>query len=223
EVLSFNPLFSIGNLKIAPIDVLTVTLAAAVILLLERLLQSTRLGVQMRAVADGPLLAGQVRISVHAISAIAWAIAGLSAGAYGAINIGLHQVAALGLIQVWSGYFIETRTGVFAHATRSGLRYNSPLDYVRTMKAELRQYPLRVFLYVGDGDSDRFQIYPMDRALRDVGAKVQYAIYPGGHSWGLWSPRTDQMLIMASHDFAARCPAPAVTPAPAPAPATGAT
>jgi hypothetical protein len=71
-----------------------------------------------------------------------------------------------------------------------------------------------VFLYVGDGDSGRVQIYPMDRALRDVGAKVQYAIYPGGHSWGLWSPRTDQMLVMASHDFAARCPAPAppVTP-----------
>jgi branched-chain amino acid transport system permease protein len=85
EVLSFDPLFSIGNLKIAPIDVLTVALAAVVILLLERLLQSTRLGVQMRAVADGPLLAGQVRISVHTISAIAWAIAGLSAGAAGAV------------------------------------------------------------------------------------------------------------------------------------------
>ncbi|HSC04288.1 MAG TPA: alpha/beta hydrolase-fold protein [Solirubrobacteraceae bacterium] len=136
------------------------------------------------------------------------AIAGLSAGAYGAINIGLHQVAVFGLIQVWSGYYIQTRTGVFAHATRSHLRYNSPLDYVWTMKPELRTYPLRVFLYVGDGDSDRRQIYPMDRALRHVGAKVQYAIYPGGHSWGLWSPRTDQMLIMASHDFAGRCPAP---------------
>jgi enterochelin esterase-like enzyme len=142
------------------------------------------------------------------------AIAGLSAGAYGAINIGLHQVATFGVIQVWSGYFIETRDGVFAHATRSDLRYNSPLEYVWTMKSALRDYPLRVFLYVGDGDSGRVQIYPMDRALRDVGAKVQYAIYPGGHSWGLWSPRTDQMLVMASHDFAARCPAPAppVTP-----------
>jgi enterochelin esterase-like enzyme len=44
-------------------------------------------------------------------------IAGLSAGAYGAINIGLHQVSLFGLIQVWSGYFPRTRTGVFAHAT----------------------------------------------------------------------------------------------------------
>ena len=63
------------------------------------------------------------------------AIAGLSAGAYGAANIGLHQVALFGLIQVWSGYFIETHDGVFAHATRSQLAYNSPLDYVWTMSA----------------------------------------------------------------------------------------
>jgi enterochelin esterase-like enzyme len=136
------------------------------------------------------------------------AIAGLSAGAYGAANIGLHQVALFGLIQVWSGYFIETHNGVFAHATRSQMAYNSPLDYVWTMKRELREYPLRAFLYVGDGDSDRHQIFPMAAALKDVGADVQYAIYPGGHSWGLWSPRIDQMLMMASHDFAARCKSP---------------
>jgi branched-chain amino acid transport system permease protein len=103
EVLSFKPLFSIGNFKVAPIDVLTVVLAAAVILLLERLLQSTRLGVQMRAVADGPLLAGQVRISVHAISAIAWAIAALAAGAAGAVYsmrvaVDPAELPALGLL-----------------------------------------------------------------------------------------------------------------------------
>lgn len=132
------------------------------------------------------------------------AIAGLSAGAYGAANIGLHQVALLGLIQVWSGYFIETHNGVFAHASRSQTAYNSPLDYVWTMKRELQKYPLHVFLYVGVDDSDRDQIYPMYDALGDVGADVQYAIYPGGHSWALWSGRIDQMLIMASHDFGTR-------------------
>lgn len=103
EVLSFNALFSIGNFKVAPIDVLTVALAAAVILLLERLLQSTRLGVQMRAVADGPLLAGQLRISVHVISAIAWAIAALCAGAAGAVYsmrvaVDPAELPALGLL-----------------------------------------------------------------------------------------------------------------------------
>jgi enterochelin esterase-like enzyme len=132
------------------------------------------------------------------------AIAGLSAGAYGAANIGLHQVSVFGLIQVWSGYFIETHNGVFAHASRSQMAYDSPLDYVWTMKRDLREYPLHVFLYVGDDDSDRDEIYPMYDALRDVGADVHDAIYPGGHSWTVWSGRIDQMLMMASHDFAAR-------------------
>ena len=65
------------------------------------------------------------------------AIAGLSAGAYGAINVGLHQNAMFGLIQVWSGYFLETHNGVFADADRAVMAYNSPLDYVRTMRRTL--------------------------------------------------------------------------------------
>ena len=85
------------------------------------------------------------------------AIAGLSAGAYGAANIGLHQVALFGLVQVWSGYFTQTRTGVFSHATRAQLARNSPSDYVRTLRPQLARYPLRTFLYVGNGDSDRGQ------------------------------------------------------------------
>jgi enterochelin esterase-like enzyme len=130
------------------------------------------------------------------------AIAGLSAGAYGAANIGLHQVKLFGLIQVWSGYFTQTPTGVFAAATRAQLAYNSPIDYVHGMRRLIQRHPLRVFIYVGRSDSDHDQVEPMAAALRAVGADVQYAIYSGGHSWKLWSPRVDQMLLMASRDFA---------------------
>ena len=130
------------------------------------------------------------------------AIAGLSAGAYGAANIALHQLATFGLLQVWSGYFTETRTGVFSHATRAELTYNSPSDYVRTLRAELTNYPLRAFLYIGSDDSDRDQTPAMTAALTAAGADAHYAIYPGGHNWNLWSPHMDQMLSMASHFFA---------------------
>jgi enterochelin esterase-like enzyme len=129
------------------------------------------------------------------------AIAGLSAGAYGAANIGLHQVALFGLIQVWSGYFIQTRTGVFSQSTRAWLEYNSPLEYVHTMKRALATYPLRVFLYVGNHDGDASPVAPMAAALAAAGAKVRSAVYPGGHDWNLWSARMDQMLSMASHYF----------------------
>ena len=58
-------------------------------------------------------------------------IAGFSAGAYGATNIALHHLGVFGSLQSWSGYYLETRSGVFAHASRPTLAYNSPLDYVR--------------------------------------------------------------------------------------------
>jgi enterochelin esterase-like enzyme len=128
-------------------------------------------------------------------------IAGLSAGAYGAANIGLHRVALFGAIQVWSGYFTETHNGVFAHARPAVIANDSPIDYVRTMRRALRRYPLRAFIYSGTHDGDRGQTPPMAAALRAEGADAQYAIYPGGHSWDLWSPRVDQMLIRAGYDF----------------------
>jgi enterochelin esterase-like enzyme len=128
-------------------------------------------------------------------------IAGLSAGAYGAANVGLHQVALFGAIQVWSGYFKETHDGVFAHATPATMADNSPIDYVQTMARALRRYPLRAFIYSGSDDSDWRQTPRMAAALRAAGAGATYAIYPGGHTWRLWSGHLDQMLIMAGYDF----------------------
>ena len=90
-------------------------------------------------------------------------VAGLSSGAYGALNVGLHRVTLFGLIQVWSGYFVQTRSGVFSHATKAWLEYNSPLDYVRTMKHTFPAYPLRVFLYVGNHDGDASPVAPDGR------------------------------------------------------------
>ncbi|MFZ0088884.1 MAG: alpha/beta hydrolase-fold protein [Solirubrobacteraceae bacterium] len=130
------------------------------------------------------------------------AIAGLSAGAYGAANIGLHQDATFGLVQVWSGYFRETHDGVFAHADRAVMAYNSPIDYVRTMARTFHRYPLRIFIYAGRDESGRTQIPAMAAALRAAGADESSALYAGGHSWKTWTPHVDQMLIMASRDFA---------------------
>jgi hypothetical protein len=42
----------------------------------------------------------------------------------------------------------------------------------------------------------------MAAALATAGADVEYAVYPGGHDWNLWTSRVDQMLIMASRYFA---------------------
>ena len=129
-------------------------------------------------------------------------IAGLSAGAYGAANVGLHHLGLFGGIQVWSGYFLETHDGVFSDADPATMFANSPLDYVWRLRVAFRRDPTHVFIYIGNGDSNRAQTPPMTADLLAVGARAQDAIYPGYHSWTLWTAHADRMLELASHWFA---------------------
>ena len=127
-------------------------------------------------------------------------IGGFSAGGYGAIDIALHHLDVFGSVQVWSGYFTQTPTGVFTNATSAELAYNSPIEYVRGLRGQLAALPLRVFMFVGRADSAGRQIVAMANALESKGAQVSYAIYPGGHDWQLWYGHLNQMLILAGRD-----------------------
>jgi enterochelin esterase-like enzyme len=127
-------------------------------------------------------------------------IAGFSAGAYGATNILLHHLSSFANLQSWSGYYVETRTGVFAHAAPATLAGNSPLSYVRGLGAVIASHPVRAFLFVGRDDDDSPQTKPMAQALAAAGAGVSYALYHGGHDWELWHAHLNQMLILASQD-----------------------
>ncbi len=127
-------------------------------------------------------------------------IAGFSAGAYGALNIALHHLAAFGSVEVWSGYFKQSRSGVFAHASPAQLAANSPIEYVGGLRSELAADPLRAFLFVGRADRGRDEIAAMTRALNAAGARASYAVYPGGHDWQLWNGHMAQMLMLASRD-----------------------
>ncbi len=128
-------------------------------------------------------------------------IGGFSAGAYGATNVALHNLSLFGSLQSWSGYYIETHSGVFAHASPAALADNSPLYYVRRLDRELATHPFRAFLFIGRDDDSSPQQLPMARALADRGVTVSYALYRGGHDWQLWHAHLDQMLELASRDF----------------------
>jgi enterochelin esterase-like enzyme len=130
-------------------------------------------------------------------------IAGLSAGAYGAINIALHHLATFASAQVWSGYFLQTPTGVFAHATSAQLASNSPLEYAYRLRRALARDHLNAFLYSGRDDPDSVQVAPMAAALRAAGATVGEALVRGGHSWDPWRRHLNQMLILAGRDVRA--------------------
>jgi enterochelin esterase-like enzyme len=128
-------------------------------------------------------------------------IGGFSAGAYGAINVALHHLGYFASVQVWSGYFTQTRSGVFAHASGAMLAYNSPIDEVNAVRPEVAIEPLRVYMFAGRDDEASRQMFPMAAALAANGASVSYALYPGGHDWSVWYPRLNQMLILASEDM----------------------
>jgi enterochelin esterase-like enzyme len=128
-------------------------------------------------------------------------IGGFSAGAYGAINIALHHLSDFASVQVWSGYFTQIRSGVFAHASQATLAYDSPLSYAGRMARTIRRNGLRVSMFVGRDDASSAQLRPMAAQLRADGAQVSDAIDPGGHDWAVWYPRLDAMMILASHDM----------------------
>ncbi len=129
------------------------------------------------------------------------AIAGNSEGAFGAVNIGLRHLSTFSVIESWSGYFSQQRTGPFKRASGAKVQANSPAAYVGSLKGQLRAFPLHAFLYGGTSDKDLEQTRAFAPRLRAAGAKVSVGIYPGGHDWRLWRERTPAMLRYAARWF----------------------
>jgi branched-chain amino acid transport system permease protein len=103
EQLSRSTLFSIGPLQFSSVDTFAILLSVVVVVVLDIALRRTRIGIQMRAVADQPLLASLMKVNVHKMSAIGWAIASFCAGVAGiayAMRLSVDPVGmhALGLL-----------------------------------------------------------------------------------------------------------------------------
>jgi len=102
QLLGRSAVLSLGPVEFSSLDLFLLGFSLLVILVLDQGMRRTRIGMQMRAVADGPLLAGLVRINVHRMSAIAWGIAALCAGGAGVmqamrLSIDPTGIQALGL------------------------------------------------------------------------------------------------------------------------------
>ncbi|GAB3079788.1 branched-chain amino acid ABC transporter permease [Intrasporangium mesophilum] len=103
EQLSRSTLFSIGPLQFSSVDTFAILLSVVVVVVLDIALRRTRIGIQMRAVADQPLLASLMKVNVHTMSAIGWAVASFCAGVAGiayAMRLSVDPVGmhALGLL-----------------------------------------------------------------------------------------------------------------------------
>src|SRR5436190_4425347 len=129
-------------------------------------------------------------------------IAGLSEGAFGALNISLHHLGVFSVAESWSGYFNETAAGPFSHEPLSVIRFNSPKRYVNRVAPAIHKLGYRAWIYQGTLDHNpAFHIRDMSQELHAAGASVHYGFFPGGHDWGLWRAQLPRMLMAASGWF----------------------
>jgi len=126
------------------------------------------------------------------------ALAGLSEGGYGALNIGLHHPDEFKVLESWSGYErADDLRSIFGGDPRL-LAWNTPLDTLPHRAAALRRAHTYVWLYSGTTDSMRTQNAAFARMLGTVGVAHRFFLVRGGHDWAVWRGQAAHALLAAS-------------------------
>jgi len=89
----------IGSIHLAVADLITVGIAAVVVVVVTVWLRSTVMGIRMTAQAGNPLLAAYSGMRVHRLGAIAWAI-GAVLGGFAGIAYAQHTTVSLNLSSI---------------------------------------------------------------------------------------------------------------------------
>ena len=110
------------------------------------------------------------------------AIAGVSAGGFGAVDIALRHVGLFGTAESWEGYFHPFRDGPFEHASAATLAAHDPVLLVRKEAPAIRSHDLRFFLSTGGshGSVKRSWTFEFDRELRSLKIKDELWSQPPG-------------------------------------------
>jgi enterochelin esterase-like enzyme len=125
-------------------------------------------------------------------------IAGLSAGGYGAVDIGLRHPNLFGAIESWSGYFSPLRDGPFKYAGGAVLAANDPTLLVRNEAPRLRAARVRFFVSTGPAHSHWIPgnaSLQFSDELRALGLQTTYRAYASRH--GEWRKQLDAGLEWA--------------------------
>ena len=125
-------------------------------------------------------------------------LAGLSAGGFGAFDIGLRNSGLFGAIESWSGYFRPLHDGPFKHATKAVLRANDPTLLAAADRRTLAEEHVRFFLSTGPYHSHWFrpaETTSFAAELRRLGLPVQTFVY--AQAKGEWTAQVDAGLTWA--------------------------
>jgi enterochelin esterase-like enzyme len=135
------------------------------------------------------------------------AVAGMSAGGYCALNLGLRNRALVSTIVDMSVYTEPTHEDGLAPVFGTGpaadarVRANSPVEYAPTLPATPAT---RVWMDCGTGDRQILgEMRSLAPALRARGIPVRLATRPGGHTFHVWRPALADSLAWAAPGLSA--------------------
>ena len=126
------------------------------------------------------------------------ALAGLSEGGYGALNIGFHHPGEFKVLESWSGYVYADDVGAVFQHRRSLLAANSPASTLAGEAAALRRTKTFVWFYSGTDDRFRAQNEAFAAALARDGIPHRFFLRRGGHNWALWRGNAADALLAVS-------------------------
>lgn len=129
------------------------------------------------------------------------AIGGLSAGAYGAVNLAFRHPDVWSIVAVHSGFYraqpTDNGTDVFA-GDDDAHHANSPIEQIGTNPA-IRT--LAIYFDVGSDDPwfvDDTREF--DEALSVAGIPHTFKIFSGGHTWEYWAEHaSDSLAFVGEH------------------------
>jgi enterochelin esterase-like enzyme len=128
------------------------------------------------------------------------ALIGVSAGGYGALNIGLRHLQTFAAVESWSGYFAATDPGGYHFLDLGSPQANSAAQVPsgNGLKRALAKWPSLIAFYVGRSDTRFYGVnQQFDRGLKRAGIAHIYRSYPGGHTGALWQPEAPRWLGLA--------------------------
>jgi S-formylglutathione hydrolase FrmB len=114
------------------------------------------------------------------------AIAGLSEGGYGAIDIALHHPREFAVVQSWSGYMRPDKLHSIFGPELQLVDANDPRLLIPRVAPQLRRLGTYFWFYSGSTDRLRGQNAAFARELARLRVAYRYRLVYGGHNWAIW-------------------------------------